>query len=157
MSAMNHATKKYFPPDTPSIEEMMMKTDLIFVNTLNVQGYTRPSVPAIIEIGGLHIKPSKPLPADLEDFIAGAGEHGFIYFSLGTLLQESAIKESVRKAMLNVFSKLPQRILWKWKGEMSDAPPNVKLSKWFPQGDILGKYKNLQYSSLDIYIIVFFF
>ena len=30
--------------------------------------------------------------------------------------------ESKRKAMLKVFSKLKQRIIWKWETSMDDAP-----------------------------------
>lgn len=142
MKAINSVTKKYFPPGTPLVEEVLKKTDLILVNTHNVMGYARPNVPLVVEIGGLHIKPYKPLPNDLEEFISGSGEHGFIYFSLGTLVQESTVSDNVVQAFLNVFRKLPQRVLWKWNGKMRNVPPNVKISQWFPQSDILGKFNN---------------
>ena len=33
-------------------------------------------------------------------------------------------------------------MLWKWETEqMDDLPPNVKLSKWLPQQDVLGHPK----------------
>ena len=42
--------------------------------------------------------------------------------------------------MVKVFASLPQQIMWKWDQEtMEDLPPNVMLSKWFPQQDILGE------------------
>jgi glucuronosyltransferase len=48
--------------------------------------------------------------------------------------------EEYRKVFVNVFSRLKQRVIWKWETEtMPDLPPNVKLSKWLPQQDILGK------------------
>ena len=47
--------------------------------------------------------------------------------------------EKYRRMFLNVFSKLKQRVLWKWETEtMPDLPPNVKLNKWLPQPDVLG-------------------
>ena len=47
--------------------------------------------------------------------------------------------ESYRKVFLNAFSKLKQRVLWKWETEQMDGlPSNVKLSKWVPQADVLG-------------------
>ena len=47
--------------------------------------------------------------------------------------------EESRKVFVNVFSRLKQRVLWKWPTEMPDLPSNVKLSKWIPQQDVLGK------------------
>jgi glucuronosyltransferase len=48
--------------------------------------------------------------------------------------------EETRQALMDAFSKLKQRILWKWETDtMSGKPKNVKLGKWFPQSDILGK------------------
>ena len=47
--------------------------------------------------------------------------------------------EDKRKALLNVFGKLKQKVLWKWETEhMDDKPPNVMLHKWLPQQDVLG-------------------
>jgi UDP:flavonoid glycosyltransferase YjiC (YdhE family) len=49
------------------------------------------------------------------------------------------MSEDKRKSFLSVFSKLKQKILWKWETEtMEGLPDNVKLSKWLPQQDILG-------------------
>ena len=40
---------------------------------------------------------------------------------------------------MEVFGSLEQRVLWKTDEEtMDDLPPNVRLSKWLPQQDILG-------------------
>jgi len=37
------------------------------------------------------------------------------------------------------FSRLKQRVIWKWETEvMDDLPSNVLLSKWLPQNDVLG-------------------
>jgi hypothetical protein len=45
-----------------------------------------------------------------------------------------------RHAFLGAFSELPQKILWKWEADiLPGQPPNVKLGKWLPQQDILGK------------------
>ena len=47
--------------------------------------------------------------------------------------------ENVRQTFLNVFSRLKQRVLWKWETEtMAGLPANVKLAKWVPQQDVLG-------------------
>ena len=70
----------------------------------------------------------------------GSGDAGFIYFSLGSAMQGSNMPEEFRKIFINVFKRLQQRVLWKWETEtMKDLPKNVKLSKWLPQQDLLGK------------------
>ncbi|KAF2879691.1 hypothetical protein ILUMI_26480 [Ignelater luminosus] len=51
--------------------------------------------------------------------------------------------EYLRRLLLCVFRQLPQRVLWKWEAgnDMPDLPPNVKLSRWLPQQDLLGHRK----------------
>lgn len=50
--------------------------------------------------------------------------------------------EERRQLFIRVFSKLKQQVLWKYETEtMPDLPKNIKLSKWFPQQDVLG-HKN---------------
>ena len=60
-------------------------------------------------------------------------------FSLGSIIQGKDMPDEVRLKFLNVFSRLKQRVLWKWETEdMPGLPPNVKLSNWVPQQDVLG-------------------
>lgn len=42
----------------------------------------RPTVPGMVDVGGLHIVPPKPLSANLKTFLDGAKD-GAIYFSFG--------------------------------------------------------------------------
>lgn len=63
---------------------------------------------------------------------------------MGSALRGSDMPENYRKMFLNVFSKLKQRVIWKWETEqMDDLPANVRLSKWLPQQDVLG-HKNIK-------------
>jgi len=74
----------------------------------------------------------------LDDFLSGAKD-GFILFSLGSIVQAKTMPPAYRQIFVNVFAKLKQRVIWKWEEEtMEGLPPNVKLSKWLPQQDILG-------------------
>lgn len=77
----------------------------------------------------------------MESFI-NEGKDGFILFSMGSAIKGEMMSEQKRKIFVNVFSKLKQRVLWKWESEtMPDLPKNVKLSKWLPQQDLLGHEK----------------
>ena len=96
----------------------------------------RPVHPNTIMAGLMSCVPAKPLPQHLEQFISES-QHGVIFVSFGSVVKASKMPEHKRKAMLAVFSKLPQRIIWKWETEMTDAPDNVMTSSWLPQTSIL--------------------
>lgn len=139
---INSVTKQFFPAGTPKVEDVAQeRTSLVLVNTISHMGYGRANVPAVVEIGGLHCRPAKPLPQELENFMQSSGEHGIVYFSLGGTIHGQALPEQIRKTILKVFGELPQKVLWKWEGEMNDLPPNVRISKWVPQQDVLGHEK----------------
>jgi glucuronosyltransferase len=58
---------------------------------------------------------------------------------MGSILQGSLMPESMKKAFLEAFSQLKQRVLWKWETDtLPGQPGNVKVEKWLPQSDILG-------------------
>ncbi|CAL8089902.1 unnamed protein product [Orchesella dallaii] len=122
----------------PSVREILANTSLILSNGHFTLHRPKPYMPDIVDVGGLHSRPAKPIPKDLEDFIK-QGKDGFIYFSMGSAIKGSQMPEAKRKLFLNVFSKVKQQVLWKWETEtMPDLPKNVKLSKWLPQQDLLG-------------------
>lgn len=80
---------------------------------------------------------------DLEDFINLAGESGCIYVSMGSSVKAANMPEHLRRMMVQTFEQLPYQVLWKWEGNtsyMHDLPANIKLSRWLPQQDILGKF-----------------
>jgi hypothetical protein len=76
---------------------------------------------------------------DIKKYIEEAAE-GVIFFSMGSNLKSSQLPDKKLRAILEAFSKLKQRVLWKWEEEtLPGKPSNVKVSKWLPQSDILGK------------------
>ncbi|XP_075232023.1 UDP-glycosyltransferase UGT5-like isoform X3 [Lycorma delicatula] len=132
-----NSIKNYLNIDSPSLIELGKTTSLMLVNSHYTLYGSRPFVPNIIEVGGIHVKPAQKLPQDLEKFI-NESSHGVIYFCMGSMLKASTLPEEKRLDLIEVFSKLPQRVLWKWETEtMPDKPDNVKLLKWMPQRDVL--------------------
>lgn len=79
---------------------------------------------------------------ELEDFVMGSGESGFIYVSMGSSVKAAKMPEHLRKLFIRTFAQIPYRVIWKYDGsisEMKDLPPNVKIGTWLPQQDILGE------------------
>ncbi|CAG7720378.1 unnamed protein product, partial [Allacma fusca] len=115
-------------PTLPSVSEIEKNASIVLINSQISFNPPRPLMPDIIEVGGMHLLPAKPVPKELDAFLNGSKD-GFILFSMGSALKGSMMPENYRKMFLNVFSKLKQRVLWKWETEkMDDLPPNVKLT-----------------------------
>lgn len=150
----NELLHRYFP-DAPHLYDLYYNTSLILLNSHVSANPPVPYVPNMVEIGGYHISPPKQLPKDLQDYLDGAKE-GAIYFSMGSNVKSRDLPQEKRDAILKVFSKLKQKILWKWENEtLPGKPPNVKLSKWFPQQDILGKQMPEYLNKLVLMIFIF--
>nr|CAN88915.1 UDP-glucuronosyltransferase [Platichthys flesus] len=102
-----------------------------------------PLLPNMVLIGGINCAEKKkkdPLPADLEEFVQGSGDHGFIVFTLGSMLPD--MPEEMAQHFLDAFRKIPQRVVWRFAGAPPKGlPKNVKLMKWLPQRDLLAHPK----------------
>ena len=59
-------------------------------------------------------KPSAPVTKDLETFMQSSGDDGVILVSFGTVVDD--LNEERLKTMINAFSQLKQKVLWKVKG-----------------------------------------
>ncbi|XP_068907170.1 UDP-glycosyltransferase UGT5-like [Tenebrio molitor] len=129
--------KQKFFGDIRRTEVLAKDVSLVIVNSNLALQNVKPLVPAFIDISGIHIKPKKPLPNDLQKYLDSAKE-GVIYFSLGSNVKSELLpKEQIDKFM-NVFAKLPYKVLWKFENEhLPNKPKNVEIKKWLPQQDLL--------------------
>ncbi|XP_076864371.1 UDP-glucuronosyltransferase-like isoform X1 [Brachyhypopomus gauderio] len=102
--------------------------------------YPRPVMPNMIFIGGINCGKSLSLAPDIEDFVEGSGVHGVVVFTLGSLVPSMPAEKA--SIFFEAFSQIPQRVLWRYTGDVPDkVPENVKLMKWLPQNDLLGHPK----------------
>ncbi|XP_067286929.1 UDP-glucuronosyltransferase 1A1-like isoform X2 [Pseudorasbora parva] len=100
----------------------------------------KPLMPNMILIGGINCDIKNPLKKEVEEFVTGSGEHGIVVFSLGSLV--SSMPKEKAAIFFKAFEMIPQRVLWRYTGEIPDnVPENVKLMKWLPQNDLLGHPK----------------
>ena len=70
---------------------------------------------AIIVTGPILPKPAKPLPIDLEKFMASAGNDGVIIVSFGSMM--SSLPIPTIKMLAKVLGEMKQKVLWKLKGK----------------------------------------
>ncbi|XP_055603712.1 UDP-glucosyltransferase 2 [Uranotaenia lowii] len=136
--------RRHLGNDIPHVWDLSRNVSFILQNGHATVTYPRPILPNIAEIACIHCKPAGPLPKDLEEFIAGAGESGFIYVSMGSSVKAANMPDHLRHLLVQTFSRLPYRVLWKYEANASmlmDLPSNVRLGRWLPQQDILGHRK----------------
>ncbi|NP_001170807.1 UDP glucuronosyltransferase 1 family, polypeptide B2 precursor [Danio rerio] len=102
--------------------------------------FPKPLMPNMQFIGGINCGVRNPLTKEVEEFVNGSGEHGIVVFSLGSLV--SSMPKEKADIFFKAFSMIPQRVLWRYTGEIpNNVPENVKLMKWLPQNDLLGHPK----------------
>nr|XP_053635835.1 UDP-glycosyltransferase UGT5-like isoform X1 [Cherax quadricarinatus] len=124
-------------PDLPPLLDIERNLSLALVNTHFSISLSMPLLPSQVEVGALHCRPGNPLHQELESWISEAGSAGVIYFNLGSLASSGDIPVEYRNLFIQAFRRLPQRVIWKYEGELKNISDNVMLTKWLPQQDIL--------------------
>ncbi|XP_018789095.1 PREDICTED: UDP-glucuronosyltransferase 2B13-like [Bactrocera latifrons] len=121
----------------PHVNELVQNISLMLINSHRSLDAPRPGMPGLVSVGGIHIKPVKPLAAELQRYLDSSTD-GVIYFSLGTYIHSVDMPSGHIKILLDAFAQLKQNVLWKYENATIDAelPPNVRISKWLPQNDI---------------------
>ncbi|XP_067348249.1 UDP-glucuronosyltransferase 2A2-like [Channa argus] len=116
---------------------LLQEADIWLFRSDFVFDFPRPTMPNVVYVGGFQCKPAQPLPADLEEFVQSAGEHGVIIMSLGTWIE--ALPQEVTNEIASVFAEMPQKVIWRHKGERpSTLGNNTLIVDWMPQKDLLG-------------------
>uniref|UniRef100_A0A2S2NK27 UDP-glucuronosyltransferase n=2 Tax=Schizaphis graminum TaxID=13262 RepID=A0A2S2NK27_SCHGA len=136
--------KHHYGIETESVIKSMANLSMIMTNNYHSVFLSYPTLPGIVEVGGIHVVDEKPVPQDLNDFINDA-DHGVILFSLGSIVSEESLGTDKLYKILNAFSKLKQKVIMKFDVEKRSIqlPMNVKVVKWFPQRDLLAHPKVL--------------
>ncbi|XP_047422671.1 UDP-glucuronosyltransferase 2B20-like isoform X3 [Sciurus carolinensis] len=123
-----------------TLSETAAKADFWLIRTYWDLEFPRPSLPNVDFVGGLHCRPAKPLPKEMEDFVQSSGENGVVVFSLGSLV--GTLNEERANVIASALAQIPQKVLWRFDGKKPDTlGPNTRLFKWIPQRDLLGHPK----------------
>ncbi|XP_006896875.1 PREDICTED: UDP-glucuronosyltransferase 2B15-like isoform X2 [Elephantulus edwardii] len=120
--------------------ETMGKADIWLVRTSWDFEFPRPLLPHFVFVGGLHCKPAKPLPKEIEEFVQSSGNHGIVVFTLGSMITN--MSEDKANMIASALAQIPQKVLWRFNGKTPDTlGHNTQLYKWLPQNDLLGHPK----------------
>ncbi|XP_050683694.1 UDP-glucosyltransferase 2-like isoform X1 [Leptidea sinapis] len=123
--------------DLPSYNVLKNNVDMLFLNIHPIWTDNQPLPMNVISIWGIHKTTLKELPQDLKSYL-DSSKKGVIYMSLGSNAPSSRLPQEILQIFIRVFSQLQYDVLWKWeKDELPGKPKNVKISKWFPQSDLL--------------------
>lgn len=129
--------EKYFPKATKSFDEVHKSLSVLFMNNHVSTSSPRPLLPSMIGIGGIHIPEVKPLPEDIKKFLDSAAD-GAILFSMGSFVQSVNWSQQQREIFIKTFSKLKQKVLWKYENEtLPGKVDNIMIGSWIPQRDII--------------------
>ncbi|XP_065208652.1 UDP-glucosyltransferase 2-like [Planococcus citri] len=126
---------------SPPIREIYDRIALVFSNS-HSSFLPKPMAPSTVDIGGIHIGNSSPLPKEIQTLIDDSTE-GVIYLSLGSVAKFSGLSKRMHDSFTNVLEQIPYRVIWRHdKPEMvSNVTKNILVQKWFPQKDILAHPK----------------
>uniref|UniRef100_A0A2K5KK94 Glucuronosyltransferase n=1 Tax=Cercocebus atys TaxID=9531 RepID=A0A2K5KK94_CERAT len=131
-----------------TLSETMGKADIWLIrNSWNFQ-FPHPLLPNVDFVGGLHCKPAKPLPKEMEEFVQSSGENGVVVFSLGSMVTN--MKEERANVIASALAQIPQKVLWRFDGKKPDTLGlNTRLYKWIPQNDLLYKENVMKLSRIQ--------
>uniref|UniRef100_A0A8D1Y4P5 UDP-glucuronosyltransferase n=1 Tax=Sus scrofa TaxID=9823 RepID=A0A8D1Y4P5_PIG len=120
--------------------ELMGKADIWLIRNYWDFEFPHPFLPNFEFVGGLHCKPAKPLPKEIEEFVQSSGEDGIVVFSLGSMVQN--LTEERSNTIVSALAQIPQKVIWRFNGKKPEKlGSNTQLLKWIPQNDLLGHPK----------------
>ncbi|XP_055967188.1 UDP-glucuronosyltransferase 2B31-like isoform X4 [Sorex fumeus] len=123
-----------------TLHEMMQKAEIWLIRTYWDFQFPHPILPNFEFVGGLHCKPAKPLPEEMEKFVESSGENGIVVFTLGSIV--TSMSEEKANLIASALAQIPQKVLWRFDGKKPDSlGANTRLYKWIPQNDLLGHPK----------------
>ncbi|XP_078105924.1 UDP-glucuronosyltransferase 2A1-like isoform X1 [Sander vitreus] len=120
--------------------EMMGRVDIWLIRTYWDFEFPRPFLPNFKYVGGIHCRPAKPLPENMEEFVQTSGDAGIVVFTLGSFIKNITTEKGNMIAL--ALAQIPQKVLWRYSGEKpATLGANTRIYDWIPQNDLLGHPK----------------
>ncbi|XP_061441262.1 2-hydroxyacylsphingosine 1-beta-galactosyltransferase isoform X2 [Rhineura floridana] len=132
--------QKYNVQPARSMYELVHESSLWMLCTDVALEFPRPTLPNVVYVGGILTKPASPLPEELQTWVDGANENGFVLVSFGAGVKY--LSEDIALKLAHALARLPQRVIWRYSGKKPrNLGNNTKLIEWLPQNDLLGHSK----------------
>ena len=144
LNKLDGVVQQWLGNTTATLSDVEKDVSLVLVNSHHSLGVGRPLMPNVVEVGGMHCRPAKPLQdTQLKTFL-DESTTPVIYFSLGSHIRSEQMPDNVKNTLVRAFARLPYRVLWKWEGKsLPGLTSNVMTREWMPQQDVLG-HKNVK-------------
>ncbi|XP_078683190.1 UDP-glucuronosyltransferase 1-2-like [Branchiostoma floridae x Branchiostoma belcheri] len=138
-SLYDELARKYVGEEE-TIQSVTSRTDLWLYRTDNLLDFPRPSMPNMVQVGGLNVGVAAPLTKDMEAFVQSSGDDGVIVVSFGSMVK--TMPEDKREIFASAFARLRQKVVWRYVGEKpAGLDSNTRLLGWLPQNDLLAHPK----------------
>ncbi|XP_035682287.1 UDP-glucuronosyltransferase 1-2-like [Branchiostoma floridae] len=128
-----------FVGEDETLLSAISRADLWLYQTDNVLDFPAPSMPNMIQVGGLNVREVVPLAADLETFVQSSGEDGVVVVSFGSIVKTMPTDRA--EVWAAALARLRQKVVWRYTGEKPAGLGNNTKAGWLPQNDLLGHPK----------------
>ncbi|UMM34349.1 hypothetical protein L5515_007468 [Caenorhabditis briggsae] len=135
-------TIKPYYNGTESWTELVSNVAFYFINSNQYLDYASPTLPKTVFIGGMQVVTNKKktkLNQEWDTLLKIRDQN--VLISFGSNAHSCDMPEEFKKSFLEVFESMPDTtFIWKYEDEnatLADHLPNVKLTKWMPQNDLL--------------------
>ncbi|KAM4025039.1 UDP-glucuronosyltransferase 1A1-like isoform 4-T4 [Anomaloglossus baeobatrachus] len=123
-----------------SLPEILGHAAIWLIRMDFVLDFPKPLMPNMIFIGGINCAQRKLLNQEFETLVNSSGEHGFVVFSLGSMVSEIPMHKAMDIA--EALRSIPQTVIWRYTGKVpTNLGNNTHLVKWLPQNDLLAHPK----------------
>ncbi|KAM4025038.1 UDP-glucuronosyltransferase 1A6-like isoform 3-T3 [Anomaloglossus baeobatrachus] len=123
-----------------TVGQLLSRTSMWLMRYDFVLEFPRPIMPNMVFIGGINCKSRKQLTKEFETLVNSSGEHGFVVFSLGSMVSEIPMHKAMDIA--EALRSIPQTVIWRYTGKVpTNLGNNTHLVKWLPQNDLLAHPK----------------
>uniref|UniRef100_A0AC35U239 Glucuronosyltransferase n=1 Tax=Rhabditophanes sp. KR3021 TaxID=114890 RepID=A0AC35U239_9BILA len=139
----NAAFKKHYPTKKIDFRHEIGEVSFVCTNTHPYIDTPQSMSPKFLDVGGLVLPTVNPLSQEWIDILSLRKKN--VILSFGSIVTSKATPKDIKFGLLEAFKQFPD-VTFIYKVDKDDTAfakdyPNVVLSPWIPQNDLLGSHK----------------